>query len=78
MDLHESIETQLRDSMEGLEMACGDLQDHLEDDEHVITEELERRVQKHAAGLIAAVGALRALDEALSGEDDDEPGDAED
>lgn len=69
-ELLEDIRSQLSETMRELTEAMDELRLACEQEEE-ITEDLEERIKTHAASLIAATGAYRALDEA-AGDDDDE------
>ena len=55
---------ELSEAMDEVRLAC--------EQEEELTEDLEDRIKTHAANLIAATGAYRALDEAAADEEDEE------
>jgi len=68
--LMDRISEQMKQHMQTLVRAVEDVQHALDTDDD-IEEDLEKLVERSAAGVISAVGALRALDESL-GDDEDE------
>lgn len=76
MDLVDDIRAQLLETISSLETDLGELRRAVDPGPtgtpSEISEDLEERVKANAASLIAATGALRAVDEVLDELDDED------